>query len=375
MPSSVNQELREFLPVFRSSLANVAAETATEIIETLDSYKEIDVASLRESCERNIEQAITALRSGASPSPGEMHIAEVVAQSRFNSGLPVEQMILGYRVSLQNIHSKFVETGKLRLSAEAFATGSKILWQVGDAFLVRSVVAFQDLESNKLESELEKRARAMSAVLAGEAPPTALSRLGLIENGTYAVLRVALSEDPMRMRGEIERGGSLPGMPAAVVAAGPDLVAVIAAKPEIDFDCVAAIGSFQPLQNIKTSDLEARHVLEASRRLGKKGLHDIAKLSWRLAVSQDKLLGRYFMDRFVAPLQSDSWGLLRTVTVWIDSGFSYSKAAGMLFVHENTVRYRVDKFCQMTGMDRNSFDDWVGVKWAIELVMSEGEQA
>jgi hypothetical protein len=57
------------------------------------------------------------------------------------------------------------------------------------------------------------------------------------------------------------------------------------------------------------------------------------------------------VSRCLTPLMSSSGPLLETLARYIDNGRSLEAAARTLFVHPNTVRYRLRRVCEITGWD------------------------
>ncbi|GGE68475.1 PucR family transcriptional regulator [Nesterenkonia cremea] len=64
------------------------------------------------------------------------------------------------------------------------------------------------------------------------------------------------------------------------------------------------------------------------------------------ATAKESLRGAIF-----APLQEAGNGLLETATAYINGGHSLEATARGLFVHPNTVRYRLRRICDITGWD------------------------
>lgn len=62
---------------------------------------------------------------------------------------------------------------------------------------------------------------------------------------------------------------------------------------------------------------------------------------------------------------------LMTVKAYIESGNSPSLASLSLYVHRNTVTYRIDRFIQETGIDLKSFPNAVYVYFLISLKLGE----
>ena len=66
-------------------------------------------------------------------------------------------------------------------------------------------------------------------------------------------------------------------------------------------------------------------------------------------LSGDTAARRLLIDRAYRPLADRGGGLLETVACYLESGRSLEEAARTLFVHPNTVRYRLRRVAQITG--------------------------
>ena len=62
---------------------------------------------------------------------------------------------------------------------------------------------------------------------------------------------------------------------------------------------------------------------------------------------------------------SGGTALVETVTTYLEQGFSLEAAARLLFVHPNTVRYRLRRVSELTGLPattgRSGFTLWVAI--------------
>jgi len=59
--------------------------------------------------------------------------------------------------------------------------------------------------------------------------------------------------------------------------------------------------------------------------------------------------------------------LLNTVKAYLDNNFNVSEASRVLYIHRNTLMYRLDKFNKMTGLDCSKFE--IGMKVGIALLI------
>ena len=49
--------------------------------------------------------------------------------------------------------------------------------------------------------------------------------------------------------------------------------------------------------------------------------------------------------------------ILETLKVYVECGFNYREAARILNVHHNTIRYRLEQFSDITGLEITDQDD------------------
>ena len=68
-------------------------------------------------------------------------------------------------------------------------------------------------------------------------------------------------------------------------------------------------------------------------------------------LSGDALARRALVDRVYRPLAAAESALLETVAAYLEHGRSLEAAARPLFVHPNTVRYRLRRVAKVTGWD------------------------
>jgi len=65
------------------------------------------------------------------------------------------------------------------------------------------------------------------------------------------------------------------------------------------------------------------------------------------------------------PMLRGGTALVETVTTYLEQGFSLEAAARLLFVHPNTVRYRLRRVSELTGLSaasgRSGFTLWVAI--------------
>lgn len=92
-------------------------------------------------------------------------------------------------------------------------------------------------------------------------------------------------------------------------------------------------------------------------------------VSWRTAVEDHGELVELLRRRYLEPLGEDAGFrpvLIETLRAYLANGRSVRATAHELFVHENTLRYRLARFEELTGCSLNSTDVLIEISWVIE---------
>ena len=370
MSAPEHPDLGAVLAPLGASLPELAEATCAQIYAELDSYASISHEALTAAVRRNLDTAMDALRSGTVPHPAQLDGAAQTARERFEAGVPVEEIVRGFRISIALIHERFVDLAvTLGLPAEATVGGVRLMWGVADAFTTRIITEYHALEVDAALRDVHRRAATVRSLLAGEAPAEAHSTLN--PTAAYAAIRAdipdAAGSESLRRR--LEASGSTPTARAVVVVDGGQCLGLVATTPSVD-DVPVGIGPFGRLDDLPRSDRVAQQALALARRLDRTGAQGVDDLGWRLAAASRPDVWRRYADRFLTPLESEpayDAEILATLRAWFAAGRSIPRAAEALHVHVNTVRHRLGRFGELTGADLDDPDDLVGALWVAEL--------
>jgi len=79
------------------------------------------------------------------------------------------------------------------------------------------------------------------------------------------------------------------------------------------------------------------------------------------------LHARFAPEALIEPVRTQASGeeILHTVSAWMAAGMRVEPAAQRLFIHANTVRYRLRRYEELTGTDLSVTDEAFRVWWAI----------
>jgi putative transposase len=363
----------------------VVTSTVGLIREELRSYGNVPDSELGASIQRNLDRAAGGVRSGTAPAPAEMEEAEIVTHERAREGVPVEDIMRAYRISIGVIQERFVElASEERVPPDIVLVGARLLWSVGDAFTTRVALAYRQISIDSALRDAHQRSDFLRAVLAG-----ALSQAELVNRAAFYGLEADACYSSVRARAEgevgaeklrrqLEKAGSGPGRPALVGVLADDCAGIVARRPVLSVPVVVGIGPCVPLLKVAESFRTASLVLDAARKLHACGTFGLEDLSWRLAALAQPDVGRFLAERYLMPLREEGdFGRLleETMRAYLAQGQSIARAAGVLMVHVNTLRYRLRKFEDLTGTSLASTDVIVELAWALEIGGSGSAEA
>jgi DNA-binding PucR family transcriptional regulator len=97
-------------------------------------------------------------------------------------------------------------------------------------------------------------------------------------------------------------------------------------------------------------------------------VHDVASLGLRAAVAADRDVGEAFSARYLEPLGTTGSAdeLKASLREYFACGMHVERAAERLFVHQNTLRYRIGRFEELTGASLRDPTAAFEVWWALE---------
>lgn len=370
-PENTDSTMSAVLARLADSLASLTGPTCERIYAELDSYAAIEPRTLAAAVERNLRTALTALRTETIPEPASLDGAATTARERYESGLPVEEIVRGFRISIALIHEEFLGIAASEgLPVERTVAGSRIMWGVGDAFTTRIITEYHDIALDSALRDARLRTAAVHTLLAGERPEDA-TLMPIDPHATYAAVRceVPQAADVERVRAHLEASGSTQTARAIVVADGGVCLGVVATRPT-DPGVPVGLGPFVAPDELPRSDRIARQALRLAHRLGRDGIQCIRELGWRMAAASRPDVWRMYAELFRTPLEAEGeFGAeLRTaVLAWLRNRQSVNRAAAAINVHANTLRYRLRRYSDITGADLGDLDDLMGVTWALEL--------
>lgn len=363
---------------------SIVEETVTTIFETVPGYDGVTWASLERSVQRNVQLSIRALRGTWSPLSASIPEADALATERLSQGVALGNLLAGFRVSLSTILRRVLQLAPdFEVSATAALSCSTTLWDLGDAFSARALAVYQRAAIRDAVADSARRTQwivecvtkglprleLMSGAAAYGVPHDSALRALAINCQPETRERVASELKTAMARGMghlwvAPHGSGLVGLARGEVAELPAGSAV-----------TVAVGPAVALTELPSSFAAAVRVSQAARAIGRTGLVDAQRLSWRMAVTASPETTQALQQRWIAPvLAHGEFGrlILESVAAYLDQGMNIPRAASAIPVHVNTLRYRLHRFQDMTGADFETLDCLFEIAWALAAVQRPG---
>jgi putative transposase len=338
-------------------------------------YRRVPDDDLRRSCLRNVARVVATLRQQDELPPHIIEDELASGRRRALQDVPSEEVVRAYRTVLRVLRDAFIEEAtSAGVNAEDVLAGTRLLWDLTDRNSSVLVTARQQVEIESARRDERQRLRFLQRLLGGIDPAelTEHSQIhGFDPEREYWVVR-AHQDSPgfAAVTLHLESQSGSESSRPLITPFEDDVAAVCSIRPApMNGTLIAVAGPVPPL-SIPRAFAEATRVLQVARRYRREGVVDTSSLSVRLAVEQHRELGAQLHDRYLGPLSAmgSPMGdeLLRTLRTYFRQGRSIPACARSLDVHENTVRYRIERFEHLTGSDLTRTDTLVELWWALE---------
>ncbi len=319
-------------------------------------YRGIAAASLVPSISSAIDRLITATAEDRPLDGPALAQFREYGALRAELGVPLDGMLRGWQIAVRELMR--------RIGAShywAAQPGSALLAMLG-ALLRASDAATVAFSSGHREAEAQitrrldtRRDDTVRALAEGTLPTGELRRraqlIGLRLDGAYAAFR-AITAEPEQTEWDLrQRPGFRPPRGVVAILDG-DVVGVCDPRDHVRpaAGVFLGIGPECPLERVPHSLHVAGRVAETARLFGRPGRHTLTDLGVLPAVVGDSDVGAALMLRYITPVDdAEAGSILSTVDTYLAAGLNASETGNRLYLHHNTVRYRLSRFEELTG--------------------------
>lgn len=352
-------------------------QTLADLRSKVPGYENVPTPSLEASVRRNIDLTIRTIRDGLEPAPHQVAEADALAGERYAQGVPIGSVLAGFRVSLslifRNILARAPEAG---IPTEQILTSSTLLWALGDAFSTRAVAVYQEKEVSRAVTDSALRAEWIRNVVTTSMPPAERIRGATLHDvPTNEPIRAIVLNAPSgaavdRMQ-RLESWAQEADTRVLAAVQGSCLVGIMVEQPIENVHATGltiGLGEATTLDELPRSFQSASMALEAAEKVGRAGLVDLAELSWQLGVHACPETTEILYRLHLAPLENSgefSQHILEAVEAYLNHRMSIPLAARSIPVHVNTLRYRLQRFSELTGADLGDLNTLIELAWVL----------
>lgn len=357
----------------------VDAEEAAQVLATamrteIATYRGLDPGEHTATVQLQLRRVLAAARGGrATVDDEELRELATFGQNRARHGVPVDDMLRGWRIAVQ------LEIGRARELGTRIGVSDRILLDFvetilawSDAAMIVTTRAHRDAELALARREQERRAAFVRGLLLGGLLPAEVglqaAAYGLDHRRGHLAFRARLEHPDDRPALERALGLTERHRAGICTLVEGDLAGLLLRAPITEGPTVVGLGPSLPLARAAESFRLATRALSTAEGFGLAGVHDVASLGLRTAIASDADVGGALQERYVAPLLVDPAGseLLASLRAWFECGMHVERAAERLFVHANTLRARLARVEALCGArlkePRVAFEIW----WALE---------
>lgn len=294
-------------------------------------------------------------------------------RERAAMGVPVESMMRALHIGADEMWRGF-ERGaeRLNLSGDVVRDATSAMQDGIGQMMAWVASAHGEFDLERSREEHRRREQLVQDILQGTADETELSAHRLKLEDVLVPVRLRGMDaatfpgsERTLMKWAVEHGG-------IVATLGHDLAGFLGEKPppkQFAEDVVIGIGPASTLRQIGPGFQIATRIVETAAAFMLTGVFDLDNLGAKLAVQSEADIGATLLARYVSPIEAlGGFGrdLLLTIDNFIELGMRHEATAAKLNIHRNTLRYRLDRYAQLTGADLRRGQDLVHVWWALQ---------
>lgn len=367
---SVLERIADQVDVVAPQVDGIAADLTRLYRTTIPVYAQVDARSVEQNTATVLRMVLAAWRSGAP----QDSVAQIAAMARIwiDQRIPLQLVAhsvqLGARRLFREIRAAATARG---VPVEEIFAMQDAVWQLANDY----ATAIHGVQEERAIAGAARRNDFVRGVVTGALTAAEIAReasaFDLDPRHRYRVAcarwrdRPADTDVAATLRA---RAGSAQRAVVDVVFDG-HLVALLPDCPDtIAVDVAVGVGDAALPGEVETSFRHARRALDTATRYGRTGLLGLGDLGPLPLLDAAPDAGELLEGKHLAALRERGAAgdeLLRTVETYLRHDRHVDATARALFLHRNTVRYRLTRFVDVTGLDIESTNGLVLAWWLL----------
>lgn len=372
-PQSKTAAQATLLNEVESRLDEIAADLTNLYRANIPVYDTVDEGSIRHNTRAVLELAARSLRE---PAPGTSlseisDLARIWAQQQ----IPLELVAHSIQVGARRLVDLIREQAALcDVPIEQMNNLQDLAWQWATAH----ASAVHIVQQERAIAAAARRSDFLRQLVEGAVPPAALDtesrrhHLDLQQHYQVACMRWDDSVTTSDLAAGLRTRGATAQLPVLDAVIDGVFVAILAQRPQqLRADRAVGIGPAAPLTEIASSYRNAFAAMTTADRHGRTGVVGLADLGpLPLLAQHDTDTARMLDAKHLGPLRAQGNAgqeILTTIGTYLTHDRKVEETARTLFVHRNTIRYRLTRFTELTGLDIDKTEDLVLTWWLLNL--------
>ena len=362
--------IAELAEVVEPMVDEIAADLTRLYRDTIPVYAQVDARSVEYNTATVLRVALTAWRSHTP----QDSVAEIAALARGWSDQQIPLQLVAHSVQL----------GARRLFREMRAAATARAVPVEDIFAMQDAVwqlandyatAIHEVQQDHAVAGAARRSDFVRGVVTGLLPAAELAQqartfqLDLDHPYRVACARWRGRPDDDELIATLRLRGAGAGLPVVDAVFDGHVVALLPNRPErIAVDVAVGLGEAAPPSDAATSYRHARSALDTATRYQRTGLLSLSDLGPLPLLDASPDAGDLLEAKHLRALRERGSGggdLVHTVETYLRHDRNVDATARALFLHRNSVRYRLTRFTELTGLDIESTEGTVLAWWLL----------
>lgn len=364
---------------------------ALRIRSEVDAYKDeslVSFGSLLQSCHANADFVLMHLGRKGAPDAGA---ARETGRLRAEQGVPLADTLRAYRMGSELVWTEIVAEARTRpeVSDDLLVSESADFWALSGLYAEAVAVAYRKVAAELSSQGQARRAALVEALFTGVITDHTLwgaaRELGLPEQGPYAVaVAEGGGEEPLPGVESMLRQAELPvawrllrdqqlALIALPTAAAENVCLRILRRSRARVGLSPCFNSLRSTpQNLRFARLALSGLSGTGPGVARFDDNPLAMVV-AAAPSEASRLVQVALGPVLELPAAERSRLLRTLEHWFASGGSANATSQSLFVHPNTVRYRIRRVEELTGRPLSDPRTTADVGAALLAVRNQGK--
>lgn len=340
----------------------------------IPAYEDATDAQVLDSIGAIISSVVRRVGDLAEPTPEAFEPLQQLARRRVLDGFPLDALIRSVQIGTRELMAIVgEEVAREDHDIEFVLLLHEFAWDWANHATETIVQVHRELDLERTRHDRARRAEFLRALLHGQLSPEQITAEGpthgLDPDAQYVAFRARPRGDQrvIDLAAAIGRSGAKGKRRALTELVEGDLVGCAPKRPTVGEEHLVAVGPPVELQRMRESFADATMALEGAEAFDLRGTVDLIEIGPRsLALAADR--AAVSLDgHHLVPLDDVSGGaeIELTARTLLACDQHVEATSRELHVHPNTVRYRMNRFREITGLDLRHTADVVTAWWLL----------